>query len=316
MPDAATSPPLAGLADLVRADLALAPNAEARQVLANMLGLSLAAPTRPQRVVPPPLNDEDEDQDETTREPRGDHPLAVDPDDLDPDVVRLEPTQAPTPSTQYRDPIPERQAHHSRPELPFTPLLAERTEAELTILVLSSPSPTSALDIDAAVGQIARARPLLAIPRKTAPAILPGAQVLVDLGEPMQPFRRDQEDFLHRLHQLAGDSAKVLYYRDDPTLEAGPTPRRFGWQPYALPEPGRPLLVLSDLGCGVPRRYEVTRAWLALARRLRRRDSHLVAFGPLEHRQLDSRLRRAVSWVTWDRATTRIDATRLRQELA
>ncbi|MCP3961524.1 MAG: hypothetical protein GY719_27085 [bacterium] len=299
-----------GWGDLVRADLALLPGERGRAEVARMLGLSLLDVARLRKPPRPPPDDEPDDA------PPGDGKstrAVFDEDDAGPDVERLELTREPTQSLPPGDPLPPRQPSHLQPGLPFKALLTDRTEAELTLAAVSTPSPTSEVDVEAAVRVLARARPLVEVPRLLAPRIGPGTQVLVDLGEPMQPFRRDQEKLVPRLRRLAGRAVEVLYFRDDPAEDAGPTRYRRSWRRYAPPAAGLSVIALSDLGCGVPVRPRAVHAWRSLALHLRGRGSRIVAFAPIQPLALDARLRHAVSLITWDRGTNRVAATLLRQ---
>jgi hypothetical protein len=71
------------------------------------------------------------------------------------------------------------------------------------------------------------------------------------------------------------------------------------------------VIAFSDLGCGFPRRSPAMRSWLALARRLRQRQSRMVVFAPLRIARIDPRLRRAVEVVVWDRWRGRRNAAQL-----
>ena len=303
------------LADLVRSTVALNPQGRALEALLKMLHL---APLEEKGPKPPGEGwswESPDDEEERAGGPSG--PSAtfdVTPEDLV-GLEKLAPSKLGQPVTAPADPLPQREDRHLRPRLPYRALLAERTETELATVAASSPVATSEIDVNSAVFEIAHGRPVREIPLLVAPSIAPGTQILVDIGESMQPFRRDQKMLLRRFRDLAGRSADVRYYVDDPRAGAGPTQRRSTWKTYSLPDPGRPVIVLTDLGCGIPRRPDAVNAWIALSRRLHGRRSSIVAFAPLPRERLDRRLRRLVSLVEWDDRTTRVGALRLRQEL-
>jgi hypothetical protein len=149
------------------------------------------------------------------------------------------------------------------------------------------------------------------LPRLHRLSIDTNVQVLMDVGESMQPFLRDQTDFVAELRKLVAAQIHVGFFADDPRTGTGPTRRRASWHRYELPETGQPVIVLSDLGFGLPRREAASQAWRILSPQLRKRGSRVVVFAPLEPRRVPERLRRSLELVVWDRSTRRSRAADL-----
>jgi hypothetical protein len=105
--------------------------------------------------------------------------------------------------------------------------------------------------------------------------------------------------------------ADIRYFADDPALNAGTDRRKGSWTAYELPRPETPVIAITDLGCGFPPRVRATRAWLALASRLRRRKSRVVAFAPVRLSRIPLPMRHAVEIVVWDRSARRQNLSRL-----
>jgi hypothetical protein len=195
--------------------------------------------------------------------------------------------------------------------LAFQGLFAPRDAVALVRLAASIPTPGERIDVARVTDDLARARPLLTLPRLRVPSLAFGALLLVDVGQPMQPFWEDQQEFVDRFRRALRGLADVRFVGDDPRAGAGRERRKGSWTRFELPRPGTPVIVLSDLGCGFPPRPETARAWLALAGQLRRRQCRVVAFAPVRPSRLAPALRRAITVAIWDRAARRRNLSRL-----
>jgi len=187
----------------------------------------------------------------------------------------------------------------------------DRQRALLTALC-SGPAPTGEPDIEAAVEIAARGEPLLTLPAEIRPTTRRGLQLLVDQGEAMLPFARDQEQVRRTITLLAGpDGFEVVQFArtplDPPGAGIGPM---WTWRPYRPQLPGQPVLVLSDLGALSPPgdRPDVEDGWRRFAALLHEAGCPLVALVPAPRRRLSARLRSVIAVVPWDRPTGVRDA--------
>ena len=143
--------------------------------------------------------------------------------------------------------------------------------------------PTGPVDLDRLVDRVARALPVQRLPRRRQASLVRGIQLLVDTGKGMEPFARDQQELTDELRRVVGKSRVAEFrFRDCPLRGAGDGPV-WTWKSYHPPSPGTPVVVLTDLGIGGPRflpERSRPREWRALAERLARRNSPLVAFVP------------------------------------
>jgi hypothetical protein len=171
------------------------------------------------------------------------------------------------------------------------------------------------IDVDAAVDRISRREPLHRLPVTAVPTTRRGVQVLVDYGDGMRPFLRDQRDVVRALERLAGpDGLEVLRFAGTPLDEPGTGPGpAWTWGPYRPPMNGQPIVVLSDLGAGAghPDRRAVQQRWLGLATRWRAGGHQVVALVPVPPSRLPDRLRAALPVLMWDRSARVADAVRL-----
>ena len=203
-------------------------------------------------------------------------------------VSTLEPFDA----TRHLDVLPRR-----------IPLFDARWVRTLLAALLHTPRYDGPLDESAAVSALAQGRALDPIPRLPRRTLSGGVQVLVDLGEGMQPFWHDSWDVARRMERLMGESTvQTMTFWDAPLRGIGPSGAT-----YPLPDIGAPVLAISDLGIGGPSlRADRARAdeWLRFAQRLRVRRSEVVVLVPYSRDRWPDGLTREITLVEWDRSTT------------
>ncbi|MGH9370893.1 MAG: hypothetical protein ACRD15_05125 [Vicinamibacterales bacterium] len=298
----------AGIADVIVAAQALELRGAALEAAVSMCGYALASrleTSKPPEAAPiaAPAPDAEE------------APEAIDvtigAEALPPSVLRLEPARTRRMSSVPADPLSAPAAKPRGSARPFAGLFAGRDAVDLLRLSASVLAPTDRIDVPRVTNELANARPLLSLPYVAALSLGLGAQVLVDVGVSMQPFWDDQQALIQRIRTLLRGLADIRYFADDPALGAGPDRRKRSWTTYELPRPETPVIAVTDLGCGFPPRVRATRAWLALASRLRRRNSRVVAFAPVRLSRLPLPLRHAVEIVVWDRSARRQNLSRL-----
>lgn len=318
------------VADLVRALDAVGDDPSARRGVARLLGFAdgsreqeaESAPGRPPAHVPPapdpppPAPPPPAPSPADAGAPVEPPPPQADPDpgrhrsrplDLPPlPVVRIDP-----PAVTDWGTVPslgQVTERHRTESPPLEPLLAGRSStailtAALTTLVRDDGEP----DIDALVDSFARGIPLTRLPRAPRPTLRFGVQVLVDLGDATQPYRRDQYDLVRRITGLVGaELTQVRYFADVPTRGAGPGSRRT-WRPYRTPSPGTRVLIVSDLGVGGPllhpRRASIAE-WYQVLDEIDRAGCTALALVPYPVDRVPTELTRLLSSLTWDRTTT------------
>ncbi|MFD0003480.1 hypothetical protein ACFVJ4_13790 [Streptomyces sp. NPDC127178] len=191
---------------------------------------------------------------------------------------------------------------------PLEPLLTRRSSAAilnaaLTTLVRDDGEP----DIDALVEAFARGIPLTRLPRAARPTLRFGVQVLLDQGDSMEPYRRDQKELARQITGLVGaELTQVRCFADVPARGTGPDSPRT-WQPYRPPSPGTRVLVVSDLGVGGPvlhpRRASVAE-WYHVLDEIVRAGCTVLALVPYPVNRVPAELAPLLSVLTWDRTTT------------
>jgi hypothetical protein len=173
--------------------------------------------------------------------------------------------------------------------LPHLPLMPWPRLWPFLKAALGSQVETSRLDLPPIIARLARGQMLKRLPRQRHPSWAATCQVLIDFAEPLRPFWLDFDVLRQRLAPLRGISGLTVLG----LLDGDPAGRCVEWSfvqkewhqrpAYTLPEPGAPVLVLSDLGCNdatAARR----RLWRRLGLRLRRIGCQPVALMPTPRR--------------------------------
>ena len=190
--------------------------------------------------------------------------------------------------------------------VPAVPLFSARTERAILSAALATSVEEGDLDMDRIVERVAERRPLEDVPRLRSVTLRRGAQVLVDLGAGMDPYRPDVERLVAQLDTiLADDRLTVAGFVGTPLRGiATAAGDRVAWSP---PPAGRPVVLVTDLGIGGPMVSE-DRAhpaeWLPFAFEVRRAGHPLIAFVPYEVRRWPPPLARAITILHWSERTT------------
>jgi hypothetical protein len=187
------------------------------------------------------------------------------------------------------------------------PLFAPRSASAALTAAVATESLDGPLDVDALVAVLARRQPHRRLPRKRRRSLRFGVQLLIDIGEAMQPFARDQQVLVSQVRRVVGtDRTSMLYFADCPGRGAGPGPRRT-WRTYRPPESGTRVLVVSDFGIGGPalsteRSHE--HEWRSFVMAVRRAASTVIGLVPYPPWRWPQTLTSLMPLVTWDRSTT------------
>ncbi len=135
---------------------------------------------------------------------------------------------------------------------PPPPLFVPRWERALISTAVATREATGTVDVPAVVRRLAAGEALTSVPRRSRPSLRSGAHVLLDVGVGMLPFTADRTALVASLRRFIGrDRTTVDRFVGTPLhgVGSGPRNRRRRFEPT----PGRPVVLVSDLGvAGAP----------------------------------------------------------------
>jgi hypothetical protein len=189
----------------------------------------------------------------------------------------------------------------------LAPLLPPSSEpATLQVIVSTEICDGSPL-VDEVVRMLAARQPLRSLPREARRTLGRGADVLIDVGAAMSPFRSDERHVIDVLCRWVGDEAvRVRRFSECPSRGTGDGPV-WTWGPYEPPPPATPVLLLTDFGIGGPAHHP-QRAyrdeWELFLDLLERRGCPVSALVPYPPERQPCWARERMTLLTWDRSTT------------
>jgi hypothetical protein len=299
------------IGDLARAYATLRPSAEAeRAAIARLLGLQSQPEAELQTPVPSAPPPSEQTRPHRQRRLRlapllvRSNPIEDGKDTAERTLIRPVRTD-PSPAIVWAaDALPMATADQLRTPLPHMPLFAPRSTTAMLQTLLSCLVPEGAVDMSLIVTHLARQQSLTGLPRRPRRSLRFGVQVLIDRGEAMQPFRRDQQELAGQIARVAGtERTQLQYFIDSPfNIHGAGSGPAWNWQPYSGPPAGTRVLILSDLGMAGRARSNPA-DWVRLARVLASRGCSAVALVPFEENSWPPPIDRPLQMVTWDRAS-------------
>ena len=190
---------------------------------------------------------------------------------------------------------------------PLEPLLTPRWTRSILTALLALEVDEGPPDVRRAIERLVRRESLHRLPREPLRALRRGVQVLLDRGEGMELFSRDQAHLVGSLERVMGCSRmEVLNFVGCPSRGASrgprsPRPRLPTYQPPAV---NVPLLLVTDFGIGATLDSAGEEEWLAFTHEMHRRGHPLFALVPYPPDRWLRRLQGQIRIVSWDRSTT------------
>jgi hypothetical protein len=179
-------------------------------------------------------------------------------------------------------------------------------------VVLSRTVPEGPVDLNRLLEQLAGNITVEELPRQPVRTLRFGVQVLVDLGEGMEPFLRDEMELVDRVMAIAGrHGCQVRYFSDCPLRRSGEG-AGWTWKPYRPPARGAKVLVLSDFGYNADSSRSAAarlrQDWQETVEIMRRHGCSAVALAPVPCRSIPSWVSDLMPVLSWDRTTTTTQA--------
>jgi hypothetical protein len=187
------------------------------------------------------------------------------------------------------------------------PLLAPRSAFSFLHALLAQNADDGPVDVAAIVDAVARRQPLDGgIPHEPRATLRFGAELLLDVGEGMEPFLRDGDLLAEQVRRIGGTATQVTYFADCPLRGAG-RDSVSSWDRYAPPHPRTKVLVVSDFGIGGPSpraRRSQPGEWRAFSRLLADAQCPVAGLVPYPPARWPASLARWIPLSTWDRGST------------
>jgi hypothetical protein len=189
---------------------------------------------------------------------------------------------------------------------PYEPLFATPQARSIVSAALAARLPAGEIDEERLVALCARREPITAVPHRPIASLRNGVQILLDRRDAMMPFFGDQNHLVDIIRTVVGrDRLSVVQFLHHPTQVLSPDRRR--GVSYRPPVAGTTILIITDLGIGVPplapdRVSE--NDWRRLADIAMRAGCPLVALVPYSPDRWPGALARAMIILQWDRPTT------------
>jgi hypothetical protein len=189
---------------------------------------------------------------------------------------------------------------------PLAPLLTPQWSRALLATLARSWVASGEVHLHRLVTAIADRQPLQRVPRIATPTVRRGLQILVDVGEGMTPFARDQSSLVAAARRVVGDeSVSVLRFIGSPLSRCWreKRPKAIDYRP---PAAGTPILLLTALNIGSgPAAQDISSddEWLAFAALVRHAGCPVTALVPYGSDRWPDSLRRALPIVAWDRTS-------------
>lgn len=190
-------------------------------------------------------------------------------------------------------------------ELKHQPLFTPVWETGILVEILSAIVPLGPVDIEKLVEIVAGQRPIETIPHLPVRSLHGDIEILVDLGDGMEPFAGDQDVLVDRIKDTVGsDSVMVRKFVDCPMYGAG-IGAVHKWEPYNAPKSGTVVLVVSNFG--VPdtlAAHRLKQGWIEFFRLLEMSHCPVIGLTTYPGHRLPPGIAKRMITVQWDRGTT------------
>lgn len=180
----------------------------------------------------------------------------------------------------------------------FAPGRVRAIVRELATLSSDSGMP----DIAAAVQMVARAEPIVRLPRQSISSLGHCVQLLFDAGPAMLPFAADQQQFAASAARLLGrDRVRIADFVHNP-LQGVRSQRQVRWEEMRWPGRRSAVIVVSDLGIGsrgVDAWFQAD-SWRRFVAEAHRRGLRSVVLIPYAHERWPAVAAAFGTALTWD----------------
>jgi hypothetical protein len=291
---------MAALGDLIRAVLALQPDAEETRRIAAMLGVDLGAVRGEEEVQEPVVSPPPSSGTSGTTSERRESPYVAF------EARRVHTESAGTPEWLAGvDALPPERTGYRKATLPFDPLIRQNKARAMISTLVATVVEEGTIDVPRLISAIARNEPLRRLYRQRSRTVRRGVQLLVDRSESMTLFSRDVRTLVRDIQNVIGEQrVELRLFADCPSRGAG-APGEKPWPAYRAPAASAPILMLTDLGIGATAVARATQEeWDRFFAATNAAACPVYALVPYPGDRWPAALAAQVSCLMWDPATT------------
>lgn len=200
-------------------------------------------------------------------------------------------------------PLPPSGPEDAPPSLPWKPLFNPQWSRAMISTMARIRTPAGPPDVETLVNFAAERKPMFTMPA-TMLETASGVDVLLDIGDNMTVFSRDQESLLELIQRVQGAGCvSVLRFQGSPTRGVM-SQLSFELQPYRPPPAGWPVVLLTDLGIGAGISAAPSYEWRQFAHLVHGAGCQLLALVPYPLARWPTGILSAMDVLQWDRGTS------------
>ena len=201
------------------------------------------------------------------------------------------------------DPLPSTGPEDSLPSPPLDPLFTPQWSRAMISTLARIRSRTGPPSVETLVALAAERKPISSLPASISETAS-GADVLMDVGESMTLFARDQQWLLHLIRRVHGVGLVSPFRFFGSPARGVLGALSFDLQAYRPPRPGWPVIVLTDLGIGAGTAAAPSEEWRWFSHLVRGAGCQLLALVPYPPVRWPPAISSAMDVIQWDRATS------------
>jgi len=158
-------------------------------------------------------------------------------------------------------------------------------------------------EIEGLVAAAAERQPMLSLALSISETAS-GADVLLDIGEHMAVFSREQARLVHMMRRVLGRGMVSTFRFLGSPARGVLSQSTSDFEAYRPARPGWPVIVLTDLGIGGGAAAAPSSEWLEFSRLVRSGGCHLLALVPYPPARSSADLASSMHIIEWGRATS------------
>ena len=158
-------------------------------------------------------------------------------------------------------------------------------------------------EIEALVAAAAERQPMLSLALSISETAS-GADVLLDIGEHMAVFSREQARLVHMMRRVLGRGVVSTFRFLGSPARGVLGQSTSGFEAYRPARPGWPVIVLTDLGIGAGAAAAPSSEWLQFSHLVRSGGCHLLALVPYPPAHSSADLASSMHIIQWGRGTS------------